>query len=284
METVQLLVSPWRADFEAFSRLINQHALLVSPFITKGPLQHLAGRLVMTRHPRVEILTNLAVDNLIQGTTDPKCIAEFCRAIPDTVVTHLPSLHAKVYVADDRVAIVTSANLTGGGVSSNYEYGVWIDNPSIVERISHDLKSYAALGAIVSLLELDQLAAVSEELQHYQGRILTSARRTLRSEFNKRISAAHETLREIRAKPGESTNAIFSRTILFLLKGGPLTTQQLHPLIQQIHPDLCDNTIDRVIRGVHFGKRWKHMVRNAQQTLKDLGLTSLLDGKWHLSE
>lgn len=68
---------------------------------------------------------------------------------------------------------------------------------------------------------------------------------------------------------GTTTHRIFSDTVLYLLEEkGPLTTAELNPLIQQIHPDLCDDTIDRVIDGVHFGKKWKHHVRNAQLNLK----------------
>jgi hypothetical protein len=68
-------------------------------------------------------------------------------------------------------------------------------------------------------------------------------------------------------------HAIFSDTILYLLKkNGPLTTAELHPLIQSIHPDICDDSIDRVINGQHFGKKWKHQVRSVQQLLKRQGL------------
>ncbi|MBI4321315.1 MAG: phospholipase D family protein [Chloroflexi bacterium] len=228
-------------------------------------------------------MTNLAPDHLIQGSMDPMGIADFFRAVPNVVVTHLPSLHAKVYVADESVAIITSANLTHGGIVANYEYGVWIEDAEVIRQITQDLKAYAALGSNVTLLELEELATASRELQQYQKRVLETARDNLREEFQRRIQATHEALRRIRAKPGESTNSIFTRTILFLLKRGPLTTQQLHPLVQQIHPDLCDDNIDRVIGEVHFGKRWKHMVRNAQQALKSKGLICLRGGKWHIA-
>jgi len=50
--------------------------------------------------------------------------------------------------------------------------------------------------------------------------------------------------------------------------------------VQQIHPDLCDDTIDRVIDAVHFGKKWKHYVRNAQQALKRKGLIDFDGQRW----
>jgi hypothetical protein len=46
----------------------------------------------------------------------------------------------------------------------------------------------------------------------------------------------------------------------------------LHGYIHDIHPDICDDTLDRVIDGQHFGKLWKHRVRTAQAHLKEKGL------------
>jgi len=70
---------------------------------------------------------------------------------------------------------------------------------------------------------------------------------------------------------GRSVNAIFSRTLLYLLSSSPMTTIQLNMLVQQINPDLCDDTLDRVIDGVHYGKKWKHQVRGAQVSLARQG-------------
>jgi len=41
--------------------------------------------------------------------------------------------------------------------------------------------------------------------------------------------------------------------------------------------------VDRVIEGRHFGKRWKHQVRSAQQHLKAAGLVELVEGRWCLA-
>ncbi|MCX7838180.1 MAG: hypothetical protein N2559_01805, partial [Anaerolineae bacterium] len=39
----------------------------------------------------------------------------------------------------------------------------------------------------------------------------------------------------------------------------------------------------QVINGVHFGKRWKHMVRNAQQSLKKRGVINYDGRRWFLT-
>ena len=77
-------------------------------------------------------------------------------------------------------------------------------------------------------------------------------------------------------------HAIFSDAILHLLRRRPMSTIDLNRAIQQIHPDLCDDSVDRVIDGQHFGKKWKHIVRNAQVFLRRKGAIQLVGKKWHV--
>lgn len=62
-----------------------------------------------------------------------------------------------------------------------------------------------------------------------------------------------------------------------------LSTPALHTQVQNIHPDICDDSIDRVVKGQHFGKRWKHYVRRAQEFLRDKGLIYRDNGIWRVS-
>lgn len=279
---MQTVVSPWFETFQLFVREIRENALIASPFITSQPLRLLSSGLNSAKLPEIDILTSLTVDNLLDGSTDALSLAVFRREVPTTTVRHLPGLHAKVYIADDRLAIVTSSNLTEAGLKHNYEFGVLLRDKEAVQSISSDIRAYAELGSEVTSFELEDLARISQDLQERQRGLLSSAKARLRREFQVRVEAAQETLRHLRAKPGESTTSIFSRTITYLLQHGPLSTRELHPLVQGIHPDLCDDSIDRVINGVHFGKRWKHMVRNAQQGLKRQGLIRFDGRKWCL--
>jgi len=47
----------------------------------------------------------------------------------------VPPLHAKIYMIDRKEAIVTSANLSQGGIDDNYEAGVWLNDPQILSDI-----------------------------------------------------------------------------------------------------------------------------------------------------
>ena len=276
------VLSPWHETFEDFARSIRQEAVIVAPFITEPPLRRLASLLCAGRRPQINVLTNLSEGSLLQGSVDGGAIADFCRAVPTATVRHLPGLHAKAYVADDHTAIVTSGNLTAGSMFRNYEYGIRITDPPLVRRIASDLLEYGSLGTPVSIAELDNLAGIAQSLRDKHSAALRSANTNMQREFEEQLATAQETLRQLRARPGESANSIFARTILHVLSNGSLTTEAIHPLVQNIHPDLCDDGIDRVINGVHFGVRWKHLVRRAQQHLRDSGRIERVGGEWRL--
>ena len=121
---MQSLSSPWAETFEEFARSIRKRAIVVAPFITEQPLERLAYQLDTNNLPQITILTNLAVDSLLQGSVNGQAIADFCKAVPTTTVRHLPGLHAKTYVADEHTAIITSGNLTYNSLHQNYEYGI----------------------------------------------------------------------------------------------------------------------------------------------------------------
>ena len=279
---MQTILSPWSNTFEGFVRSIRRRAIVVAPFITAQPLDLFTSLLDADANPQISLLTNLSADSLLQGSVDGRAIAEFCRNTPATTVRHLPGLHAKAYVADEHTAIITSGNLTQGSLSRNYEYGIKVSDPKTIRMIARDLQEYAYLGAAVSLDEIDYIVNITATLRDKHAKALNSRRNELRREFEDHLAAVQESLIELRAKPGESTQAVFKRTILYVLRTGPLTTRQIHPLIQNIHPDLCNDGEDRVIEGIRFGKAWKHRVRSAQQALKRDGLIENADTHWRI--
>ncbi len=233
---------------------------------------------------RVKVLTNLSLGNVAGNGYDLDALLLLGERYPITV-SSLGKLHAKVYVADEKIALLTSANLTYGGLQGNYEYGVLLRDKRIVRELVQDLNAYFELGNVfdragLMLLqdEVERLKTLQRELQK------TPEAQELRKAMSERENRVKEELLRNRAR-GKSINAVLSETLIYLLRArGALSTAELHPLIQEIHPDICDDTIDRVINGQHFGKKWKHMVRNAQQHLKSRGTIALIEGKWQLVE
>jgi hypothetical protein len=232
---------------------------------------------------QLTVLTDLSRDNILSGSTDVFALAEVARAWPTALIRFLPSLHAKVYIADERCAIVTSGNMTDSGLLRNFEYGVLFADAVEVRAITHDVLEYAALGSPINQNQLDAFAIVVGELREMQQAAVRSLRSRVRREFDRRLREVDDEILRVRAA-GRTAHAIFADTILHLLRNRPMTTIEINRAIQRIHPDLCDDTIDRVIDGQHFGKKWKHGVRTAQVFLRRRGDIHLENRVWRLSE
>ena len=234
-----------------------------------------------TYPPQTLILTNLGNGYRSGDSLNVAALIEFADEVQSASVTHLSSLHAKAYIADSHAAIITSANLTHYGLNKNLEYGVLFHDEPSVNHLRNEFEGYASQGTVFPRDTLSRIALESEQLNAARKEAQGSINQEVKSRINKLEQKSK--LYEARAQ-GNSTNGILADAILFLIKQhGPLSTVALHPRIQRLHPDICDDTIDRVIGDVHFGKRWKHYVRNAQQGLKRRGQIELLaDGRWSL--
>lgn len=283
---LELVPSPWAALFYDLVQSTRHDLLIASPFISSKPIERMVGLIKgqnRAQHIRVVVVTNLAVDAMLAGSLDIDGLLYLIEAIPQSRVIYLPSLHAKIYVSDADVAVITSANLTDGGLVGNHEYGVLIRDPRTVQQVRVDLTKYAALGNVVSLDTVKALSRATAELRSIRADVERSGAARLRAAFEERAAGARLELLRARAQ-GKTTHGILCDTIVYLLEAkGPLETMALHPLIQHIHPDLCDDSVELVIDGVHFGKKWKHHVRNAQQYLKRQDIIRFDGRRWRLT-
>ena len=226
-------------------------------------------------------MTDLSPDHAAQGSTDPEALIELYTAAESVRLVHLPRLHGKVYVADEEQAIVTSGNLTAGGLRLNYEYGLYLLDARLAADVRRDVLDYAALGSDLGVDDLAELWDYTLDARAALAEARTPA--PAQERFDVAVRQAKDVLVRGYAR-GEPVHAVFGRTILYVLRReGPLTTAHIHERVQDIHPDLCDDE-DRVIDGRRFGRKWKHAVRTAQQHLKQRGLIVRDDdGRWRLA-
>jgi len=235
-----------------------------------------------TQANNLQVLTNLDLPNVTSAGFDLGALLKLWTRF-NVRVSSLGKLHAKVYIADNRIALVTSANLTRGGLQENYEYGIILWDTTLVTSMLTDMNKYFELGNVFSREMIQEIQADAEEIRDLRQKSEQSAAaRRLREALKHKEEHLQTRILRNRVQ-GKTINAIFVETIKYLLATrGPLSTQEMHPLIQNIHPDICDDSIDRVINGQRFGKKWKHLVRNAQQYLKARGVIALQGDKWQL--
>lgn len=264
------LSSPWLEHYNALVESVRDELLISAPYITRRHFQHTLQMLTEhtnTRKLRFHLITSFDPRSLLSGSLDPSVLLDAIALIPQTQITDLRGLHAKVYIADENFAVVTSANLTDGGMTGNHEYGISIRDPQQVRLIRADILKYAALGATTERRTLEILRDTTNELQKLRERSEKSIRKQFKRSLDEKIEKTQMELLRNQVH-GRTKNAIFSQAIIFLLEQYPLRTVELETRIKSILPDMCDDNVDRVIEGVHFGKLWKHDVRNAQQYLK----------------
>lgn len=279
-----LLRSPWGNEFERLLDTVDTSLVLCAPYVSAGPCSLVVkrfGNVGRSAAIQVRILTDLSRDNLLSGATDAASLLRLAEAIPRTTIRFLPSLHAKVYIADESRAIVTSSNLTDSGMLRNLEYGVSFDDPLMVATVRADILRYLELGSPIDNGQLRTLVQITEDLRDLSQSVQRSVDRRLRQEFDRRLEAADVEILRARTA-GRTAHAIFADAILHHLRDGPLRTVDLNRHIQRLHPDLCDDSVDRVIDGQHFGKKWKHGVRTAQVFLRRAGRIERIGDRWRL--
>jgi hypothetical protein len=228
------------------------------------------------------VLTDLSRDNMLSGATDVSALIGLCEAIPRTNIRFLPTVHAKVYVADSSFAVVTSGNLTHSGLRRNLEYGIAVNDTNLVKLIRSQILDYREVGSSLNLVQLRVFEGIVNELAEYRGQLARSVKKELAKEFDSKLAEANKTILEARVE-GLSAHASFAESILFILKNGPLTTKEMYPQIQAIHPDLCDDTIKLVIGGEEWSQaKWRHRVRHAQLALARQGRIIRKSNHWSL--
>lgn len=286
MSPFTLLGRDWRANLAELISSSDRELLISSPYISSEGVRFVDSNLPsrMRNEGRLVLLTDLSPMSICQGSTDPSAIQSLTKLTPQFDLFHLPKLHAKVYVSDARQAIITSGNLTSGGLYVNFEYGMLVSNATAAALAQSDLLDYANLGGAVGARQLANYCAVAEKVRSAFRTQLSGIAKQARDEFQRSIIEAQDELIKIRLTKG-SLHTVFAEAVIYLLKReGPLETPKIHLFIESIYPDLCDNTIDRVIDGKRFGKKWKHAVRSAQQHLKKRGLIDEQDGKWQVTD
>ena len=280
---MELVLSPWEKTFASFGQSIRTEAILVAPYIGAAPLVRLSELLNRENPPQIDLVTNFDVNSLLHGTVAVEAIANFSKQLQTVTVRHLPSLHAKVYVADEAFAIITSGNLTQAALRTNHEFGVQFTEPEFVRQIADCMRKYCSQGTEVSIGELEVLAEKSRYLRTKYRDLIEGVTHSAGKDFQEALLATKDVLPVWAEVPGDSETPVFARAILEILKDGPLSTRDIHPIIEGLHPYLCDNSVYQVHNGTRLGRRWKHLVRSAQRHLKRRGLIVNSEGKWYLS-
>ena len=265
---VQLLSRAWRDDLGRVAASASRSVLIAAPFIKFGEAVWL-GKLLS---PGIEVITlaNVNADAVSASALDLAALHHLAGLSPTARLIALGNLHAKVFVADDKAAIVTSGNLTKAALDSNLEYGVLLRERELVRAVRHDMLSFARLGSPMDVGTIAELVPLETVLREARAAVTGSVKPEARDEFEGIMRKLQPEFASAQVG-NRSAHAVFGEAIKFLLAAGPQTTRVLQDEVKELMPTLCDDSAYFYIRGERYGKAWKRRFRHAQLYLKRKG-------------
>lgn len=269
---VQLINRGWRSNLTEIAEAAEESLLVAAPYVKDSE----AAWLCRLLRQDIEVLTlaRMELQAISSSALDMEALLRLARMSPASKLIALPNLHAKVFVADEKYAIITSGNLTRSGLDTNIEYGVVLRERTLVRTVREDMLKFARLGSAVSPDAIADLLPLQTTLREAEAEVARNAPQEAKRRFDEIMWQAKPAFATMQVG-NRSANAIFGEAVRMALAEGPQPTSVIHERIRQMLPDFCDDTEDRIINGVHFGKKWKHNVRNAQQSLKSKGVIEL---------
>lgn len=266
---VQLLSGAWRSYLRDIASAATRSILIVAPYIKNDEAAWLCDHV----RPGIEAitLTNLDREAVSTSALDLTALQRLVQMSPSSRLFGLSNLHAKVFVADEKAAIVTSGNLTRSGLDSNIEYGVLLRQPRIVRAVREDMLSFTPLGNQIDADTLAKLLPLESELRLARENINRSPTPDAQRRFDTVMREARIAL--VSAQLGNRTaHAAFGDAIQFVLAKGPQSTKIIEQEVRQLMPALCDDNEYFMIKGERYGKTWKRRLRHAQLHLKRRGV------------
>lgn len=117
MPEIALIKSPWEDIFLDLVEQTEEKLRIASPFIKSKPVEKMIS--AKSSDVSIEYITSFKLMNFYRKSSDFEALNTILRS--NGIIKNYQPLHAKVYIFDQKQAIITSGNLTDGGMNTNYE-------------------------------------------------------------------------------------------------------------------------------------------------------------------
>lgn len=134
---MKILRSPWKTELLDLVQQTKRSIKVTSPYIKANICHEIIA--AKARNVGVELITSFKLSSIHDGSIDLAGIEHILEN--EGAVKNFSRLHSKIYLFDNEKAVITSANLTNGGLLTNFEYGILIDDAEVVREISDDFQA-----------------------------------------------------------------------------------------------------------------------------------------------
>ena len=124
--TTRIVDRGWEKELTDALAVDSSHVRIVSPFIKVSAIKPLLDQ----KPSKIQVITRFNLADFSAGVSDLEALRKLAES--GAQVRGIRNLHAKLYAFGSTLAIVTSANLTGAGLSRNFELGVVSDDAAMI--------------------------------------------------------------------------------------------------------------------------------------------------------
>ncbi|MHA1698133.1 MAG: phospholipase D family protein [Promethearchaeota archaeon] len=132
-----LVFSPLNQYIRELFKKAHSKLIIVSPWIKNNALRYI---LSDNKDIHLQVLTVGNFRDFLSGSSDILAFEWLLRE--DADVRLVINLHAKIYIADETAAIVTSANLTPSGLEKNLEAGICLTHKTDITELIDVVNSW----------------------------------------------------------------------------------------------------------------------------------------------
>ncbi len=136
MSTQLITTANFSTIFDELLDVSKETINIISPFIGEKTALELS-KTIKSKNIKCRIITRFYREDFIQKVSSIEGLKYLFDAGAEILA--LAGLHSKLYVFDDKAAIIGSANFTTGGFYTNHELSVLIkdNNPVTIESVNH---------------------------------------------------------------------------------------------------------------------------------------------------
>lgn len=162
---MEFIKNPWNELFLDLVKNSKNSIKITSPYVKDNVVTNL----LETKKDDVSLslITSFKLMNYYTGASDLSALESILTQ--KGVVSNFQRLHSKIYIFDEATAIISSGNLTNGGLFNNYEYGVLINDNSVKKIVNdyNELLNHDLTGCVTSL-EINQAKEILSKVPKSQ--------------------------------------------------------------------------------------------------------------------
>ena len=133
---MKILKTPWEKDFIELIKNSKTNIRATSPYIKENICNKIVD--AKNKETNFKLITSFKIKHIHNRSLDIAGLETLINN--NSTVKNITNLHSKIYVFDDKLAVISSSNLTNGGLLKNYEYGILLNEKKIVHEIIDDFE------------------------------------------------------------------------------------------------------------------------------------------------